>query len=305
MTPASGPAGGAGAGDGAGREPRGGPQRGELGVGDGHGRCRRRVGPRVACGAAARPERDDRHRDQHHDDGGADDLRPSRTGARPAVGRLTGRPARSPRERRPRRRGRWGARPRAPAGARRRPRCRPCQQVRPGRALDQRRGLLRVGGAGAVGRAVGGEGAGAAGGLAGVAHPAAVEDHLVRHDRPVALGHQRADGVLDLDRVLLLRPSPAPDEPAEVRVDGDAGDVERVAEDHVGGLAPDPRQLDELVQRVGQLTAVLLDDGGAEPDQRVGLVPEEAGAVDHLLQLGPIGLRVVERRGVARRRARG
>ena len=108
----------------------------------------------------------------------------------------------------------------------------------------------QVGGAGAVGRAVGGERAGAAGGLAGVAHPPAVEDHLVRHDRPVALGHQRADGVLDLDRILLRRPAPAAHEPAEVRVDGDAGDVERVAEDHVGGLAPDAGQLDQLLERV-------------------------------------------------------
>ncbi len=76
-------------------------------------------------------------------------------------------------------------------------------------------------------------------------------------------------------------------------VDGDARDVEGVAEDHVGRLAADAGQRHQLAERVRQHAVVLLDDGGAEPDERVGLVPEEPGAVDHLLQLGAVGLRVV------------
>ena len=90
------------------------------------------------------------------------------------------------------------------------------------RALEQRGGGARIGRAGAVGRAVGGQRARAAGGLAGVADPPAVEDHPVREHGPVALGDERADRVLDLDRVGLGGPAPAPDQPPEVGVDGDA-----------------------------------------------------------------------------------
>ena len=46
-------------------------------------------------------------------------------------------------------------------------------------------------------------------GLAGVADAPAVPDDPVRQDRPVLLGDQRGDGLLDLDRVGLGRPAPS------------------------------------------------------------------------------------------------
>ena len=66
-------------------------------------------------------------------------------------------------------------------------------------------------------------------------------------------------------------------QPPEVGVHGDAGHAERVAEHDVGRLAPDPGQGDQVLQPAGHLAAVALDQGLAQPDQRVGLGPEEAG----------------------------
>ena len=70
-------------------------------------------------------------------------------------------------------------------------------------------------------------------------------------------------------------------------------------------LRPMPGQLDQLVEGVRQHAVVLLDDGRAQPDQRGGLVPEEPGGPDHLLELGAVGLGVVGRGGIAGEQRRG
>ena len=118
-----------------------------------------------------------------------------------------------------------------------------------------------------------------------MADAAAVPDQVVAEHHPVALGEQRADGVLDLDRVGLLGPAEAAGEPAEVGVDGDAGDAEGVAEDDVRGLAADAGQRDQVVEPRRHLPVVPLDEGGAELEQRVGLGPEEAERADDLLEV--------------------
>ena len=61
-----------------------------------------------------------------------------------------------------------------------------------------------------------------------------------------ARAFERTDLVLDLDRVGLLGPPEATRQAAEVGVDGDAGDVEGVAEHDVGGLASNPGKRDEV-----------------------------------------------------------
>ena len=66
--------------------------------------------------------------------------------------------------------------------------------------------------------------------------------------------------LLDLHRVGVHGQAEAPAEPADVRVDRDAGDGEGVAEDHVGRLAADAGQLHQLLHRRGHLAAVLLDE---------------------------------------------
>ena len=62
------------------------------------------------------------------------------------------------------------------------------------------------------------------------------------------LREQRADRVLDLDRVGLVGPAEPAHQPAEVGVDGDAGDAEGVAQHDVGGLAAHAGQGDQVLQ---------------------------------------------------------
>jgi hypothetical protein len=49
-----------------------------------------------------------------------------------------------------------------------------------------------------------------------------------------------------------------------VRVDGQPGDAEGVAEHDVGGLAADAGQLHEVLEPAGHLPAVPLDQRGAQ-----------------------------------------
>ncbi|CUR62522.1 hypothetical protein NOCA180166 [metagenome] len=113
----------------------------------------------------------------------------------------------------------------------------------------------------------------------------AVPDDVVGQHRPVALGEERPDSVLDLDRVGLLRPAEATHQPAEVGVDGDARLAERVAQDHVGRLATDAREGDQVVEASGHLAVEGVDQRLAELEQRVGLLPEEAQRAEELLHV--------------------
>ena len=131
-------------------------------------------------------------------------------------------------------------------------------------------------------------------------------DEVVRQHRPVALGEERGDGELDLDRVGLLGPAEAARQPAEVGVDGDPGQAERVAEHDVGGLAADTGQLDEVVEPGRHLAVVVLVERLAQLEQRVGLGPEEAEGPEELLEVlaGRGGHRLGGRVGREERRAR-
>jgi hypothetical protein len=111
-----------------------------------------------------------------------------------------------------------------------------------------------------------------------------VPDEVVREHRPVTLGEQRTDRVLDLDGVGLLGPAEAAGQPAEVGVDGDAGDVECVAEHDVGGLAAHARQLHEVLEAARDLPVVMLHQVGGELEQRLGLGAEEAQRPDDALE---------------------
>ena len=84
-------------------------------------------------------------------------------------------------------------------------------------------------------------------------------------------------------------PAEAAGQPAEVGVDGDAGDAEGVAEDDVGGLAADAGQVDEVLEAGRYLAAVPLDQRGAELEQGLGLGAEEAERADDLLEVVAVG----------------
>jgi hypothetical protein len=126
-----------------------------------------------------------------------------------------------------------------------------------------------------------------------VADPAAVPDQPVREQGPLLAREQLPDFLLDLDRVFLLRPAEPAGEPAEVRVHRDARDAERVPQHHVGRLAADAGQGDQVLLPAGHLPAVPVAERLAEPDQAVGLGPEEPGRLDDLFQLRPVGRGVV------------
>ena len=96
----------------------------------------------------------------------------------------------------------------------------------------------------------------------------------------------------------VVQPKPA-GEPAEVRVHRDARHAERVSQHHVGRLAADAGQGDQVLLLAWHLPAVPVAERLAEPDQAVGLGPEEPGRLDDLLQLGPVGRGVVRSGPVA------
>ena len=61
--------------------------------------------------------------------------------------------------------------------------------------------------------------------------------HVVGQHRVVLGREERSDVLLDLVRIHLGRPPESTREAPEVRIDGDPGNVECVAEDNVGGFA--------------------------------------------------------------------
>ena len=132
-----------------------------------------------------------------------------------------------------------------------------------------------------------------------------MEDQHVAEHRPVLAGEERPDLVLDGDRVRLLGPAqPAGDAP-EVGVDRDPRDTEGVAEDDVGGLATDARQLDEVLEAARDLSPVVRDEGLPETDDGARLGAVEAGRSQDLLHLLRHGGGEVGGRRVAREEGRG
>src|SRR5437588_1741733 len=130
----------------------------------------------------------------------------------------------------------------------------------------------------------------------GVADPPAVQDQAQREIGPLLLWDDRADVLLDLDRVLAVGQFQAIAEPIHVRVDGEAGHAESDAQDHVCRLAADPREGHQVLHPRRHLTAEALDEGPGGAQDRLGLLPEEAGRHDQPLHLGRIGGRQRGRR---------
>ena len=156
----------------------------------------------------------------------------------------------------------------------------------------------------AEGRAVFGKHADTARRFAGVAHPAAVEDHSVAQHGPLTAFDQFPDRMLHLDRVLFSGPAPPPHQPTEMSVDGDSRDTERIAQDDVGGLAPHSGQRHQLGHGRWHLAVEPLNQGLPEADERGRLVAVEASGTDEVFQFGAIRLCVIQRRPVLREYSR-
>ncbi len=101
--------------------------------------------------------------------------------------------------------------------------------------------------------------------------------------------HHRIQRRFDLHRVGLVGESEPDREATHVGVHGESGLVERHRPDHVRGLSPDPGKGDQVLQSMRDLTSVLVEQSTGHPLQALGLLPEEAGAVDDLLEFGGVG----------------
>lgn len=130
-------------------------------------------------------------------------------------------------------------------------------------------------------------------GFAGGANLAAVEDHAVAEEGPLIGGDEGHEVAFDLDGVVVDGEAEALAEAANVGVDGDAGGVEGVAEDDVGGLAAHSGEGDEFVHGARDLAGVAFDELLATGLYVAGLVAEEAGGLDEALEFGEVGVGVV------------
>ena len=124
-----------------------------------------------------------------------------------------------------------------------------------------------------------------------------MEDEKVRQKGPFLLREETHQLLLYFHRILLRAQPQQPGQPSNVGVDRDSFiQVERVSQDHVRGLAADPRQ-----RRSSSIVRVLppwsATSACAMPI-RLRLVPEEAGRFDDLFDFGR------EARASSRRRIR-
>jgi hypothetical protein len=80
---------------------------------------------------------------------------------------------------------------------------------------------------------------------------------------------------------------------------------ECIAKHDVSGLAADSGKLDQRFHSVGDRSLVPLDQCLAQPDQALRLVPEKAGAADHILELFCLRLTQCRRGGKSSEHAGG
>lgn len=117
-----------------------------------------------------------------------------------------------------------------------------------------------------------------------------MQDEAVRGAGPTLRREQRTELCLDLDRVFAFGETDAIGDAQHVSVHRKPGNAERVSEDDVRRLASDTGQRRQRVHVRRHLPAVLLDQCGRHPDQRLRLRAEEAGRVD--LRLEFVGRRL-------------
>ena len=123
-------------------------------------------------------------------------------------------------------------------------------------------------------------------GVARGADPAAVKDQDVPRENPLRLREEGHEVALDLLGVFLVGQAHAPGEPQDVRVHHDArGLAVGDAQNDVGRLTGDAAKREKVLHRVGDLAGVRLAYPSARLADGPGLVPEEAEAVNVLLQL--------------------
>src|ERR1700682_45287 len=127
----------------------------------------------------------------------------------------------------------------------------------------------------------------------GDADSAPMQDQPQAAPRPFRRWDQLRDVGFDLDGVGALGQPKAPREPLDVGIDREARHAEGDTEYDIGGLAADPGQRDQVVDVARDLAAEALDQRRAGRDDRLRFDVEEAGGLDHRLDLP--GIRVGQR----------
>lgn len=117
-----------------------------------------------------------------------------------------------------------------------------------------------------------------------------MKDQAVAQLRPFFGGEELHQVVFNFHRIGVLRQPESSAETADVGIDDHAGDTERIAEDDVGGLAPDAGELREGFEAGGYLAMMFFHQSLGASDDVLGLVVVEAGGFDEGFEIGEVGL---------------
>ena len=103
-------------------------------------------------------------------------------------------------------------------------------------------------------------------------------DHEVGKKGPVLSEHQLHQSRFDLNRIVQPGETHAAGETAHVGVDDDSlGQIEGVAQNHIGGFTADSRKFVEMFHRLRNLAPVILDQGSGTAANRFGFGAVKAG----------------------------
>ncbi|HEX2444322.1 MAG TPA: hypothetical protein VHJ77_10295 [Vicinamibacterales bacterium] len=122
-----------------------------------------------------------------------------------------------------------------------------------------------------------------------------MQDQRVGCQRPFFRREERAQLLLDDDRIVRIRDADAVGDAQDMTIDGEPRHAQRVTQDDVGGLAADAGEFDELLHARRNLAPMLLDERDRHAGERLRFHPEEAGGLNLGLEL---------RRGCPGQRAR-
>jgi len=126
----------------------------------------------------------------------------------------------------------------------------------------------------------------------------AMRNNDMAESRPVSLRDYVGQIEFQLYRIAVLGEPQSPRQTNDVRVAGDAGDAEGVAQDAIGRFPSHPGKGQQLLHRVGNGAVVVLDDSGARAFDIEGLVAIESRGSDVRFDLFQIGIGPVVGRGV-------
>ena len=105
-----------------------------------------------------------------------------------------------------------------------------------------------------------------------------MEDQQVGQEGPISLGEQGHQIALDLHRVVVKGETQSLAQPSYVSIDRYSYvDSEGISQHHVRGLASHSRKRVKLFHGIGNLPAMVRDEGLRHSDQVLGLVAEESG----------------------------